>query len=222
MRVLIIDDHPLFADGLRLLLQTLAVATDVQTCTHAHQALQMAATHPWDLILLDWNLGDPAYSGTTLLAALRQLSPATRVVVVSAESGAATVNQAIDAGAVGFVPKETGAHLLIEAIRLTAQGGIYLPVNTTDTHADDSPAPSAPTSTDETRSLAVAFPSLTQRQTDVLVCALRGEANKAIARELDIAEDTVKQHLKAVYAELNVRNRAEAIYLVARQGLKVF
>lgn len=222
MRILIIDDHPLFSDGLSLLLQTLGVARSVQTCATAEQALQFASQHTWDLTLLDWNLNAADASGAALIEALQQLMPTTRVVVVSADASAATVQQAIHAGAVGFVPKETSSAQLIDAIRLTSEGGIYLPAAAPTDAAQAPPVnPTAATPQGAT-TLTAAFPQLTSRQIEVLVCALRGATNKGIAKELCIAEDTVKQHLKVVYRELAVRNRSEAIYLMALQGIRVF
>lgn len=221
MKVLIIDDHPLFSDGLKLLLQTLGVARNIETCTGSEQALQLTQQQPWDLILMDWNLGRQGLSGAGLITALKQQCPNTRVVVVSAEASATSVREAVEAGAVGFVPKETSAALLVDAIRVTSHGAIFLPaaVLNTETAAVTSQPSAQPMNS---VSLSVAFPKLTQRQLEALVCALRGEPNKVIARALNISEGTVKQHLKVVYRELNVHNRAEAIYLLAKQGLKVF
>ena len=218
MKVLIIDDHPLFSDGLKLLLQTLGVARNIETCTGSEQALLLTRQQAWDLILMDWNLGRQGLSGAELILALKQQSPNTRVVVVSAEASATSVREAIEAGAVGFVPKETSATLLVDAIRVTSHGGIFLPAAVL--HSEPSTPPPIPAASSV--SLSTAFPKLTQRQLEALVCALRGEPNKVIARALNISEGTVKQHLKVVYRELNVHNRAEAIYLMAKQGLKVF
>jgi DNA-binding NarL/FixJ family response regulator len=222
MRVLIIDDHPLFSDGLKLLLQTLGVAQEVQTGSRARQALELASQSEWDLILLDWNLGEQDISGAELIQALKEVTPNTRVVVVSAEAHPVAVKQAIEAGAVGFVPKETSAALLVDAIRITSHGGIFLPAVVLHGESDGTPSPQPVSPSRSGHSLEAAFPRLTRRQIDVLVCALRGEPNKSIARELGISESTVKQHLKVVYRELDVHNRSEAIYLLARQGLKVF
>ena len=217
MKVLIIDDHPLFSDGLKLLLQTLGVAQTVETCTGSEQALLLTRQQAWDLILMDWNLGRQGLSGAELILALKQQSSNTRLVVVSAESSVSSIREAIEAGAVGFVPKETSATLLVDAIRITSHGGIFLPAAVLNSEPDTPPPASS-----NSVSLSAAFPKLTQRQLEVLVCALRGESNKTIARELHISEGTVKQHLKVVYRELDVSKRAEAIYLLAKQGIKVF
>lgn len=223
MRTLIIDDHPIFGDGLRLLLRTLGIAQDIETCTDSTQTFHVLQHKAFDLILMDWQLGRESLSGTDLIVELNQLAPDARVVVVSGEADASSVRQAIEAGAVGFVPKETDSASLIDAVRITSQGRIFLP-----DHAFDS-TPCTTVTTDTPRKaplegirLKDAYPGLTPRQRDTLVCALRGEPNKAIAKHMHISEATVKQHLKAIYLELNVHNRAEAVYLMARQGIEVF
>lgn len=224
MRVLVVDDHSMFCDGLKLLLKTLGVATHVASCTRAEQAIAVARDLPWDLILLDWNMGEGAASGGELIEHFKTVRPQARVVVISADSSARRVREAVDAGAVGFVPKEASAERLIEAIRLTSNGGIYLPATLLDepsarpaSTATQRPQPAQPGLT-----LHQAYPGLTPRQTDVLVGAVKGQSNKLIARELDISDGTVKQHLNAVYRELGVATRTEAIYLLARQGIRVF
>lgn len=227
MRVLIVDDHSMFCDGLKLLLQTLGAASQVVCCTQAEAALSMARTQAWDLVLLDWNMGKGSSGGAELIGRFMALQPQPRVVVVSAECTSHRVLQAVDAGAVGFVPKEASAELLIDAIRITSHGGIYLPSNVLDRGLQDVPESDITTSTDTTiaprsTSLQTAYPNLTPRQIDVLVCTVKGQSNKVIARELGISDGTVKQHLNAIYREMAVSSRTEAVYLLARQGVQVF
>jgi DNA-binding NarL/FixJ family response regulator len=224
MRVLIVDDHSMFCDGLKLLLKTLGVASHVAACTRADQAISLVKDEPWDLILLDWNMGEGRASGGELIGQFMALQPQTRVVVISAESSAHRVREAIDAGAVGFVPKEASAELLIDAISVTSHGGIYLPATVLDNAASwgDRPRTSQLPEQGGGPTLQQAYPGLTPRQADVLVCAVKGQSNKSIARALDISEGTVKQHLNAVYRELGVCTRTEAIYGLARQGIRVF
>ena len=224
MRVLIVDDHSMFCDGLKLLLKTLGVASQVASCTRADQAMSLVKDEVWDLILLDWNMGEGRASGGELIGQFMALQPQTRVVVISAEASARRVREAIDAGAVGFVTKEASSELLIDAISVTSHGGIYLPV----TVLDKAPAGNSTTEGGYAPeqgggpSLQQAYPGLTPRQADVLVCAVKGQSNKLIARALGISDGTVKQHLNAIYRELGVATRTEAIYLLARQSIRVF
>jgi DNA-binding NarL/FixJ family response regulator len=179
---------------------------------------------PWDLILLDWNMGAGTACGSELIGQFMALQPQTRVVVISAESGARRVREAVDAGAVGFVPKEASSDLLIDAISVTSHGGIYLPASV----LEKAPSWGATVEAGEHPeqgggpSLQQSYPGLTPRQAGVLVCAVKGQSNKLIGRVLGISEGTVKQHLNAVYRELGVTTRTEAIYLLARQGIRVF
>lgn len=225
MRALIVDDHSMFCDGLKLLLQTLGAASEVATCTHSEQALAQVQAQHWDLVLLDWNLGQGSLGGDQLIAQIVALQPDSRVVVISADASTQRVHAAVEAGAVGFVPKEASADLLIDAIRITSHGGIYLPttvLDRPDRRSTPSPLVRMGDPAHGPASIQEAYPRLTPRQIDVLVGAVRGQSNKLIARALGISDGTVKQHLNAVYRELSVNSRTEAVYRLAHQGLKVF
>jgi two-component system nitrate/nitrite response regulator NarL len=216
LRTLLVDDHALFSEGLKLLLTASTPIDDVTCCTSGEEALRLAAQQPFDLVLLDWNLGR-ALAGAALIQELRGVLPRARLVVVSGESAPAHVRAAIDAGAVGFVPKESSSALLIDALTITAHGGIYLP----RAALDAAPAPGAPPSASPLRAIGEVFGRLTAREVEVLALVARGLANKQIARELDIADGTVKQHLNAIYQELGVHNRTEAVYLLAKNGVRI-
>lgn len=237
MNALIVDDHALFGEGLKLLLQAAMPALKAQCCTSGTQALTLAAGTAFDLVLLDWNLGT-APGGAELVQALKAAVPMARVVVISGEGGAAVVRLAIEAGAVGFVPKESSPALLVDALSVTAHGGVYLPAAVLGAPlagmlagmlADPARGAAAPTSATagsmapsapHMQSLAEAFPQLTPRRLQVLDHVARGMSNKQIARVLDIDDDTVKQHLNKVYAQLGVATRTEAVYLMARRGVR--
>lgn len=223
MRILIVDDHPLFCEGLKLLLTSLGHAQSVSTCTSSKQLEALRKGQDWDLVLLDWNLGRMGLSARQLLEQLTSDPQVTRVVVVSAEVSPERVREAIDAGAVGFVPKEASSDLLIDAIQVTSRGGIYLPAGVFGSSAQALAHRSQPDRPfDSLGSLQSAFPKLTKRQLEVLVSVVRGQSNKRVARELDISENTVKQHLYSVFRELGVSSRTEAIYLLAKREIKVF
>jgi DNA-binding NarL/FixJ family response regulator len=220
VRALIIDDHPLFSSGLRLLLLGSATFKDIVCCESGAEALQLARDVEFDLVLLDWNLGS-ALSGAPLIAQLKDALPGASVVVVSGESAPGLVKLAIESGAVGYVPKESTSALLIDALNITAHGGIYLPATVLSESAAGSKAASTATAAGGgLRSIADAFPQLTFRQIDVLSHLVRGMQNKEIARELDITDGTVKQHINAIFRELDVRTRTEAVYLLAKGGIR--
>lgn len=204
MHILIVDDHPLFREGLKTLLTALEPAVRISDAGTVAQAIALSATDAPDLILLDMNL-----PGTNRLDALRQVKAAheaASVVVVSADEDPLLIRSAIDEGAAGYIPKTSDASLTIQALRLVLANGIYLPrvALTAGGHGRASVEP--PT--------AGGLPEFSGRQLAVLKRLLQGKANKVIARELDIAEGTVKAHLWAIYQALGVNSRAQAMYRV--------
>jgi DNA-binding NarL/FixJ family response regulator len=205
MLVLVCDDHSLFREGLRLLLEKLDAGMQVTLTGSALEAVQQTHQHTFDLILLDWHM--EGLSGARALEALRESAPLTRVVVLSGDRDALLVRNAIELGAAGFIAKDAPPAQLMVAMQTIAEGGVYLP--------------SASVAPIRTRDVRDAFPTLTQRQADVLRAALRGSSNKLIGRQLGISDGTVKTHLRAIYQELGTRNRTEAVYVAARQGVRI-
>lgn len=226
MRALIVDDHPLFSAGLQLLLRQEQAVDDVACAANGAEALERVRADPFDVVLLDWVLGGEP-SGGPLIGLLHEVRPRLRVVVIAGESPPPRVRAAIDAGAVGFVPKTVAPTEIVAALSLTARGGIYLPPGDDAVRLPDpspqTPRPAAPSTGAPTlRGMVEAFPGLTPRQCDVLGCLVSGLSNKAIGRELGISEGTVKQHTHAIFRELGVDNRTEAVYLLARRGIRFF
>ena len=204
MRVLVCDDHDLFREGLRLLLEKLDARMEVTLASSAEEAIAATRGGTFDLILMDWHM--EGMGGAGALAALRESAPLTRVVVLSGDRDADLVHNAIELGAAGFIPKASPPAVLMKAVMTVAEGGVYLPSAGFGKQARD---------------VRDAFPQLTERQADVLRAALRGSSNKLIARELGISDGTVKTHLRAIYQELGTRNRTEAVYMAAEQGVRI-
>jgi len=194
MNVLIIDDHPLYRDGMQALLYGLAPEIQVVGVSRVSEAAGLGLVP--DLVLLDMSL--PGASGLDALQQVRALFDTASVVVVSADEDPTLVLGAIDAGAAGYIPKSTDTQVTIQALRLVLAQGVYLPPAALQ-HGRLQKAPAA------------AAPSLSDKQRAVLQRLLQGKANKAIARELDIAEGTVKAHLWAVYQALGVNSRSQAM-----------
>ncbi len=204
MHILIVDDHPLFREGLKTLLTALEPAVRISDAGSVAEAIALSTADAPDLILLDMNLPGPSR-----LDALRQVKAAyetASVVVVSGDEDPVLIRKAVDEGAAGYIPKTTNASLTIQALRLVLANGIYLPR-------------AALTAGGQVRSSgeppkAGGPPEFSGRQLAVLKCLLQGKANKVIARELDIAEGTVKAHLWSIYQALGVNSRAQALYRV--------
>ena len=219
MKVLLVDDHPLILAALQAVIRGLGDDVSVvgaPSATAARAALEADPEH--DLVLLDLHLGDA--NGFDLLAELRANYPAVPVVIVSASDRASDVIQAIDLGAMGFVPKRASNDVLFEALRLVMQGGIYVPPMSMGLPGprDGDTAPNGP---DHVRASSgdgdlLAGIGLTPRQNDVLGLLLQGKPNKLIARELGLSVETVKDHVAAVLRALNVGTRTQAVLAVGQ------
>jgi DNA-binding NarL/FixJ family response regulator len=206
--ILLIDDHALFTAGMQYLLKELADRVSIVEASNASQGLEAARQHrELDLVLLD--LGLPDNDGLDTLGRLRQLLPATPVVVLSASEDSNIIRQAIKLGASGYIPKASSRDIVIGALRLVLSGGVYLPpdILSFQQSADDDHASSA--------NLA----ELSPRQYHVLAMLAKGKSNQEIADELSISLSTVKTHLSTVFRVLGVRNRAEATHVAMKNGL---
>jgi DNA-binding NarL/FixJ family response regulator len=211
MHVLMVDDHAMFLQGLKNLLGVLSPGLQVDTSGDITRAVQLAGLCTYDLVLLDWHLTD--CDGAQAMRRLRDAGCAARIVVLSGETNATLIRSAVELGAAGFVPKTYSSEMMIAALDHVLAGRIFLPAEAlaaAGTHAAHVDPKSDPR-----------FAGLTTRQIDVYRAATRGLPNKLIARELGIAESTVKAHLTAVYAQLGVRNRTEAAYQASRDGLHI-
>lgn len=223
MRMLLIDDHTLFRNGLKFLLSDLDAQLEFVEADGIRGIAPDDGASPIDLALLDLHL--PGASGVDALAALRALLPDTTVVIVTGDEDPMLIRDCIDAGAAGFIPKSSTPQVLITALRLVLAGGTYLPPHVLG--ASPQVAPSLPNGRPDNgngngngqREPTTPVDRLTGRQFDVLMLAIRGKSNKVIARELDLSEGTVKQHLSAAFRTLGVNNRTEAVFVAAELGL---
>lgn len=223
VRVLLIDDHPLFAQGMTFLLAELAPDVDCVTARSVNEALSLGG--PFDLVLLDFNLPGP--TGLDALAQVRASFEEVPTVLLSGEEGTASIRAAIDAGAMGYVPKSSTPAVLLAALRLVLAGGCYLPPQLLPGLWPESPAAPAPSLRPAAAPTDAATAGwgdrlgLTERQLTVLFKAIQGKSNKVIARETNLAEGTVKAHLSTAFRVLGARNRTEAVFRAAQLGVSV-
>jgi DNA-binding NarL/FixJ family response regulator len=197
--LLIVEDHTLVRDGLRLLLERLGPTwriLDAGTIVAAERVL--ATTPAIELVVLDHFLPDG--EGVRALARLRATRPQLKIVIVSAADDGPTVRAAIEAGASGYVPKSYSGELLLGAIRSVLAGGTFVPREAI-----------VPSSTGPT--------PLTSRQREVLGMVVQGFVNQEIADTLGASESTVRAHLTAIYRQLGVRNRAQAVQVALQKRL---
>src|ERR1700712_545385 len=220
MKVLLVDDHPLVLPRLPAMIQELdpdVRVTAVGSAAAARAAL--LADSDFDLVLLDLQLGDAR--GFAVLLEMRKAHPALPVVVISASDRASDVIQAIDLGAMGFVPKRASNDTLVDALRLVMAGGIYVPAMHLGSQAgpsNRSSSPAIPVAETATYQVTPSFEDLglTPRQADVLTQLLQGKPNKEIARRLGLSVETVKDHVQAVLRALGVSSRTQAVLAVSQ------
>ncbi len=203
MKILLVDDHVLFREGLKFLLRSLDVDLQIDEAGDCAEALARARGGACDLVLLDFKM--PGLSGLDALAALREALPDALIVVLSGEDSAGIVRAAIERGAMGFIPKSTTPEVLLHALRLVLARSVYLP----------------PAALNGIGAAQQGTPELTARQMEVLRYVIQGKPNKVIARELDVSEGTIKAHLSSVLRALGARNRTEAVYAAAKLGLRL-
>lgn len=208
MYALLIDDHALFRQGLKFLLSDLDKNIRFLEADSCEEALALPREPRPDLVLLDMNL--PGKNGIDALNAVRRCYESSIVVVLSSEDSPAGIRRVIEHGAAGFIPKSSTPPVFIAALRLILAGGTYLPAHALHT-------PTEPLAAAEPRRPAIQ--GLSERQVEVLLKAIQGKANKVIAKEMDLAEGTIKAHLSASFRALGVQNRTEAVFAAARLGL---
>ena len=210
IRVLLVDDHPLFLEGVRAALgsaPSIEIVGEAGDVAHAIEAA--AATEP-DVVLMD--LGLPDGSGIDATRSVLAASPGTRVLVMTMSTDDDAVVAAMRAGARGYVVKGAGRGDLLDAVRTVAAGGaVFSP-----TVADRLGSFFSGLAAQPGREL---FPQLSEREREVLDLMARGYDNRRIARQLYLSDKTVRNHVSAVIGKLEAPDRAEAIQRARRAGM---
>jgi DNA-binding NarL/FixJ family response regulator len=192
MKILIVDDHPLFRAGFHAVLEQSALDASILSVSTLREALVMLDGDPdIGLVLLDLHLRDS--DGFVALRQIGDRFPTTACMIISGDEHDGIANQSVAAGASGFIPKSFTADEMLAAIDHVLDGNVFVP----------SSQQAAPT--------AHANNCLTLRQMEVVCMMARGFSNKEIARELQLAERTVKAHVTAVLETLRVKNRTQAV-----------
>jgi DNA-binding NarL/FixJ family response regulator len=219
MKILLIDDHPLFREGVALLLKPLVEGLETWEAGSCEEAFALLAQRgSADLVLID--LGLPGLSGLEGLSRLRSDHPEMPVVVMSSADDKDTVLAVLDAGAMGFIPKSSTSQIMLGALRLILAKGIYLPPSAfLSGRAMPPPAP-AQMMVQGAQGRRPAELGLTTRQADVLHLLLQGKPAKLIGRQLNLSLSTVKAHTSAVLRALNVTTRTQAVLAASRMGLR--
>jgi len=200
LRILIVDDHPMMREGLALVLETSGKMAVVGHAGDGVEAVQMFAELQPDITLMDLQM--PKLNGVEAIASIRSQAPKARIIVLTTYAGDTRALRALKAGASGFLLKNSVRKDLLEAIQVVCSGRRYLPPGVATeiaVHAVDEP--------------------LTGREIEILRLIAQGKANKEIAHQIAVAEETVKAHLKSIFAKLDVADRTHAVTLAVKRGI---
>jgi two-component system, NarL family, nitrate/nitrite response regulator NarL len=198
--VVIVDDHPLFRRGLKQLLSTLPRFTLLGEASCGEDGIELVKTSQPDLLLLDLNMKD--MSGLDVLKAIKASDLDTRIVMITVSDQADDLIAALRGGADGYLLKDMEPEQMLESLQAAAAGRIIVSEALTHLLAASLRQQKRPENTEEA--------GLTEQELRILERIANGKSNKLIAKELDIAEGTVKVHVKHILRKLNLRSRVEA------------
>ncbi len=210
IRVVLVDDHPVFRDGLRAALEGVADVEVVGEGADGEEAVSLALALQPDMILLD--LAMPTMTGLDAMRRLRELTPDVRVLVLTMAEDADSLAAAMRAGARGYLLKGIDREGVLRAIRACVEGELIVGAGLSDQLA----MLFAPSVTQRARP----FAGLTDREHDVLELLAGGMTNLAIARRLFLSDKTVRNHVSTIMAKLGVSSRHEAGDLARAAGAK--
>lgn len=208
-RVLLVDDHPLFRRGLRLLLGTVDGFEVVGEAATGEDAVTLAAELAPDLVVMDLHL--PGISGMEATRRVTAREPRPHVLVLTLSDDDQTVFAALRAGALGYVLKDADETTMLRALAATADGeALFSPTIARRVLAYFSGLGTGPPQH--------AFPTLTDREDEILRLVARGLGNSSIAAELSLSVKTVANYTSTVFTKLQVASRAEAIVRARDRG----
>jgi DNA-binding NarL/FixJ family response regulator len=212
---MLVDDHALFREGMRLVLQQLPEVQEVLEAGSFNEALRLAEDNPdLDLALMDLNM--PGSDGPLSIRYFNKRYPHIPLMVVSGEESRSIMEKVMASGALGFVCKNSSAPVMLSALNLVLSGGVYVPQQLLRPSEDVSRHEAERVDRRSTRTNEF---GLTARQVEVLQCIADGLSNKEIAERLNLAEGTVKIHVASTYQTLRVNNRMEAVRLAEQLGM---
>jgi len=188
MQILIADDHDLFREGIRLVLQQLG---DVMICEARNREqinLQLSQNALTDILLLDLDM--PGVYSADSVKEICSSFPKVAVIIMSGNDTRHIIETCLQAGAAGFIPKDSSSDIMISAIRIVYSGGKFIP---SKANSDSHTIP------------------LSHRQKEIYKLIIEGNTNKDIANTLNISESTVKQHISELFRKLEVNSRVKAI-----------
>ena len=200
--VLLVDDHPVVRSGLRAVLEADNLSVVGEASTGEEAIVLAGLLHP-DVVLCDLRLG-AGIDGIETTAALRALTPAPAVLILTTFDRDAEILGAIEAGAAGYVLKDVSPEAIVDGIRRAATGDMVL---------------TPELATRVLKGMRSPLPRLTARELEVLRLIATGAGNKEIARALFVTEATVKSHVSHIFTKLDVDSRSRAIHVARETGV---
>lgn len=204
MRVLLCDDHRLFIDALATSLAARG-CTVVARVTHPSEAVEVLRREPVDVCLLDVHFED--VDGIRATRDLLAVAPGLKIVILSADHDRATIADAMDAGAVGYVPKHERTDLVLDVLRRVHMGEVVVR------------ATAARLESDRAARARRLLETLTPREREVLIRLVDGQSTKDIAREMGIRRSTARTHIQHVLSRLGAHSKVEAVVLAVSYDL---
>ncbi|MEM6564335.1 MAG: response regulator transcription factor [Pseudomonadota bacterium] len=203
MRVLLADDHDLVLETIASFLKTEG-GFDVETCGSLEDACQKIGNDiAYDLVLLDYTM--PGMNGLEGMKKAIEVSFGRPVALMSGTASKSIAQDAIDAGAIGFLPKTMAAKSMVNAVKFMAMGETYVPLDFMNAVEEETDVPMAK--------------QLSERELQVLGGLCKGLSNKEIARDLGLQEVTIKLHVKTLCRKIEAKNRTHAAMLAKEAGL---
>jgi two-component system response regulator DegU len=222
--IILIDDHQLFRDGVKRILEMEPDFRVVGEGSDGEDAARLAEAHQPDVMLMDINM--PNMNGVSAAEHVIAVSPKTRVIILSIHDDEGYVYRTLRTGASGYLLKEMGTTDLVEAVRVVARGGAYIHPKVTGKLIEEfrrlsEQEESHDRSESYDESTAVdphLIESLTRREREVLQLMAEGKSNRAIGEFLFISEKTVKNHVSSILQKLNVQDRTQAVVISIKNG----
>ena len=200
IRIMTVDDHPVLRDGIAAILATETDMVLVAEAGTGREAVEQFRAHRPDITLMDLQM--PVMGGSDAILAIRQEFPNARIIVLTTYGGDAQADRAFKAGAYGYLLKSMLRKELVETIRTVHGGKKRIPpeiaMELAEHHADD---------------------ALTEREVEVLRHVASGKANKIIADDLEISEETVKAHMRKILSKLGANDRTHAVAIALKRGI---